>query len=391
MTNLLYKIFIKNHENLSNPKVRENYGKLSGIVGIITNLIICTLKIALGLFQNSIAIIADGINNLSDAASSMITLIGFKLSAMPEDEDHPYGHARIEYLTGMIISMIIIFVGFQLFIVSFKKILNPSQLEYSILTVIILIFSIGAKIWQAYFYFKTSKLINSVALKAASADSRNDVFATFSVLISLTVGYFININLDGIMGCLVALFIVYSGVGLIRETSSPLLGESPSEELVSSIKDSALSYDGVIGIHDLVVHNYGPGKIFASIHIEVDSRVDIMVSHDLVDNIEREISSDLHLHLVAHMDPVLVDDPTTIKIKEYIEGVIKDLNGINSIHDLRIVPGHTHTNIIFDVVLSPSCELCEEDISKILQEELQKMNPFYFSVITFDKSYLSFE
>lgn len=389
MTKLLYRIFIKNYQDTKNPKVRENYGKLAGGVGIFTNLIICGFKISIGLLQNSIAIIADGINNLSDAASSLITMIGFKLAAMPEDENHPYGHARIEYLTGMIVSMIIIFVGFQLLLTSINKVLNPEPMEFNQLTVLVLIFSIAAKIWQAYFYIKTAKAIGSVALRATAADSRNDVIATAAVLISLTLGYFLKIQVDGIMGCVVALFIIYSGISLIRETSSPLLGESPDEDLVLAIRDAALNNPGVLGIHDLVVHNYGPGKVFASLHIEVDSAVNIMESHDLVDNIERNLSRDLHIHLVAHMDPVLVDDPQTAILKEYIEASIQDLEGVESIHDLRIIPGPTHTNIVFDAVLTSACSLREAEITTVVESAVKKINPNYFVVVTFDKSYLS--
>ena len=391
MTNLLYKLFIKDYIKTKDPAVRERYGKLAGLVGILTNLSICLLKIGIGLVQNSIAIIADGINNLSDAASSVITLVGFKLAAMPEDEGHPYGHARIEYLTGMIVSMIIVFVGFQLVLASVDKILHPEPMEFNGITVGILVFSILVKLWQSRFYRTTSRTIHSVALKASSADSRNDVLATSVVLVSLAIGHFSGFQVDGIMGCVVALFIIWSGIALLRETSNPLLGESPDEDLVHSIKEAALSYGGVLGIHDLVVHNYGPGKIFASIHIEVDAKSDIMVSHDLVDNIERELSEKLHIHLVAHMDPVLINDPATEKLNRDIENAIADLDGVESIHDLRIVPGPTHTNIIFDVVLSPVCQTREGEITKIIEGAVKKIDPTYFVVITFDKSYLSFQ
>ena len=387
MIKILYKLFIKNYEDTKNPKVREQYGKLAGAVGIVSNLFICVLKIGLGLFQNSIAVIADGINNLSDAASSVITMVGFKLAAMPEDEDHPYGHARIEYLTGMVVSMVICFVGFQLLLASFDKILHPQPIDFNYLTVIILVISILVKIWQAVFNRKTSKAIHSVALLATAADSRNDVITTSAVLISLSVGYFTGLQLDGIIGFLVALFIIYSGILLLQETSSPLLGEYPDESLVLSIKEEILNNPGVLGIHDLVVHNYGPGKIFASVHIEVDAKNDIMESHDMVDNIEKNLSKQLGIHIVAHMDPILKDDPLTKELHIYIKAIITELDGIDSMHDLRIIPGPTHTNIIFDAVISPSCTLNEDEICATIELELQKINPSYFVVITFDKSY----
>jgi len=387
MTNFLYKLFIKNHRDLSNPKVRESYGKLAGTLGIISNLLICLLKIGLGLFQNSIAIIADGINNLSDAASSLITIIGFKLASMPADEDHPYGHARIEYLTGMVVSMIIIFVGLQLLLTSFQKALHPAPVDFNRLTILILTFSVAVKIWQANFNKKTAKLINSVALAATAADSRNDVITTLAVLASLTFGYFSGIQVDGILGCLVALFILYSGIQFLRETSSPLLGEFPDENLVAAIREGILSHSEVFGIHDLVVHNYGPGKTFVSVHIEVDSRVNIMESHDLIDNIEKNLSEQLNIHLVAHMDPILVNDPLTKKLHADMEDIISHIDGVGDIHDFRIVAGPTHTNIIFDVILSCHCNFTEEEIKHLIGIEVQKLNPRYFVIINFDKKY----
>jgi len=387
MTKILYKLFIKNYKDTKNPKVREQYGKLAGAVGIVSNLFVCILKITLGLFQNSIAVIADGINNLSDAASSIITLVGFKLAAMPEDENHPYGHERIEYLAGMIVSMVICFVGFQLLLTSFDKILHPQPIDFNYLTVIVLIISILVKVWQAIFNRKTSKVIHSVALQATAADSRNDVIATLSVLISLSAGYFTGLQLDGIIGFFVALFIIYSGIMLLRETSSPLLGEYPDEELVLALKEEIFTNPGVLGIHDLVVHNYGPGKIFASVHVEVDAKMDIMDSHDMVDNLEKTLSNVLNIHIVAHMDPVLKDDPLTKELYQHIKRIIDELDGVDSIHDLRIVPGPTHTNIIFDAVLTPSCKLEEDEICALIEHEAQKINPSYFVVITFDKNY----
>ena len=387
MIKILYRLFIKNYKDTKNPKVREQYGKLAGAVGIVSNLFVCILKIAVGLFQNSIAVIADGINNLSDAASSVITVVGFKLAAMPEDEGHPYGHARIEYLTGMVISMVICFVGFQLLLASFDKILHPQQIDFNYLTVIVLVISILVKIWQAVFNRKTSKAIDSVALLATATDSRNDVITTAAVLISLSIGYFTGLHLDGVIGFLVALFIIYSGIILLRETSSPLLGESPDESLVLSIKEEILNNPGVLGIHDLVVHNYGPGKIFASVHIEVDAKIDIMESHDMIDNIEKILSQQLDIHIVAHMDPVIKNDPLIKELHIHIKDIIKTLDGVESLHDLRIIPGPTHTNIIFDAVISPACVLHEEEICAAVELEIQKINPSYFVVITFDKSY----
>lgn len=387
MRKLLIKLFIKDYENVKDAQVRENYGKLAGIVGIISNSFLCIIKIFSGLLVNSIAIIADGINNLADASSSIITLVGFKLAAAPEDEEHPYGHARIEYLTGLFISILIIILGVKLLTTSFDKILNPDPLQFRYITLVILIVSICVKIWQALFNIKIGETIHSSALKATGMDSRNDVIATSAVLISVLFGKFTGIQLDGYMGCLVALFIVYSGIQLIRETSSPLLGEAPDPLLIKEIQEKIEAYEGVYGLHDLVVHDYGPGRIFASVHIEVDAHGDLIASHDLIDNIERAVCQELRLHLVAHMDPVDTKDPLTLELKKKINEFISPIDGILSLHDLRIVVGYTHTNIIFDLVLSPDCKLSHAQIRQSIEASLQEFNPNYFVVITFDMSF----
>ena len=342
MGNFLFKKFIKNYEDVKNPEVRDSYGKLAGIVGILSNLLLCAMKMLVGFISGSIAIVADAVNNLADASSSVITLVGFKLAAMPEDKEHPYGHARIEYIAGMVVSLIIIIVGVELGKSSFEKILHPEPLEFSISIVIVLLLAIAIKVWQAMFNVSAGKKINSLTLIATGADSRNDVIATSAVLISIIAGYIFDIQIDGYMGVLVAIFIIWSGISLVRETISPLLGEAPDPELVNEIEEIVMSYDGVIGIHDLVVHNYGPGKIFASIHIEVDAAVDVMVSHDLVDNIEGRLQQDLNIFVTAHMDPVNLGDPNREPLTHVISDAISGLEGVLNFHDLRIVPGR-HT------------------------------------------------
>ncbi|WP_312652209.1 cation diffusion facilitator family transporter [Aminipila sp.] len=387
MGTFLFKFFIKDFQNTKDPIVRDQYGKLAGVVGIISNVILCAMKVLIGIFTNSIAIIADGINNLADASSSIITLIGFKLAAMPEDQDHPYGHARIEYLTGLLISAVIIALGFQLIKTSFDKVLHPDLMQFSYITIVILAISIAVKIWQARFNRSAGKKINSVALMATATDSRNDVISTSAVLISIIIGKLTNLQLDGIMGCFVALFIIWSGIQLIRETSSPLLGEAPDPALVTAILEGAESYEGVIGTHDLMVHNYGPGRIFASIHIEVDSERDIMESHDMIDNIERTLNQSLKINLTAHMDPVKLNDPLTAELRSILKETIAPLDGVLGIHDLRIIPGSTHTNIIFDVVLSSECKLKQSAVQAIINEKIKEINKNYFVSITFDKAY----
>ena len=384
----LLKKFVRDYENTKDVKVRERYGRFAGIVGIISNVLLCIMKVMVGLIAGSIAIIADGINNLADASSSIITLVGFKLASLPEDEEHPYGHARIEYLTGLLVSVLIIIVGIQLLRSSIDKIISPDELEFSYATILVLVIAIGIKVWQASFNIGLGKKINSLTLIATGTDSRNDVIATAAVLVSVLISKFTSFQIDGVMGCLVALFIIWSGIMLIKETSSPLLGECPDPELVEAIAGRAESFDGVLGIHDLMVHNYGPGRIFASIHIEVDAKEDIMASHDVVDNIERTISEELHIHLVAHMDPIVKDDPLVEKLHNCICGIIDDIDGVYDVHDLRVVPGPTHTNIIFDAVMSPECKINPADVKQAIENEVQKIDPNYFVVITFDKAYV---
>lgn len=387
MGKLLFKLFIKDKDNTSDPAVREKYGKLAGAVGIVSNLLLCIMKITIGLFSKSIAIIADGINNLADASSSIITLIGFKLASVPEDEDHPYGHARIEYLAGLFVSIFIIVIGVQLLKTSFLKILNPEPLIFSYTTIIILIVAILIKLWQSAFNVTVGKKIKSVALMATAADSRNDVISTTAVLISILVGRFTGFNIDGYMGCLVALFIIWSGIQLVRETSSPLLGEAPDPEMVNEILEIVLREPGVLGVHDLMVHNYGPGKVFASVHVEVDADGDLMKSHDMVDNIERIVKDVLKIHFVVHMDPVVVNDPLINKMHGVINSVFSTIDGVDNIHDFRIVPGPTHTNIIFDAVLMPTCTMSEKEIVKIANDTVKAIDESYFVVITFDRAY----
>lgn len=389
MTDFLCRIFVKNSENTKDPAVRESYGKLAGVVGIISNAILCAAKILVGIISGSIAIIADGINNLADASSSVITLAGFKLASMPEDEEHPYGHARIEYISGMIVSVLIVVVGVELIKSSASKILHPSPLEFSWSVVIVLAAAILLKIWQALFNIRVGKKIHSVALAATGADSRNDEISTSAVLISIIIGKFTGLQIDGYMGVLVALFIIWSGISLIKETMSPLLGEAPDEDLVNAIAEMAMSYDGVLGLHDLVVHNYGPGKIFASIHIEVDAGSDLMEIHDMVDNIENEISKKLHILLTAHMDPIRINDPVVARMTELTNSILPQLPGVSNIHDLRVVPGPTHTNIIFDVVINPGCKMTYKEIQEIFSRAVKKENDNYFVVINFDKNYVN--
>lgn len=387
MRTLLIKTFVKDFENTLDPNVRDRYGKLAGIVGILSNGILCLMKISVGLLFNSIAILADGINNLTDASSSAILLIGIRMAGKPADQDHPYGHARIEYITGLIISLLIIMIGIQLLISSIEKIFHPEPFEFSLMAVFVLIFSIGIKIWQALLNTKIGEIISSSTIKATGADSRNDVITTFAVLLSLVIGRITGIMLDGIMGSLVALFILYSGVRLILETSAPLLGEAPDPKLVEEIQNRILLYEGVLGIHDLVVHNYGPSRIFASVHIEVDAHADLIASHDMIDSIERSIAETMKIQMVAHMDPLDTRDPLTAMVIEKLTDVISSVEGIVSIHDLRVVSGYSQQKVIFDVVVGPECNMKESEIKRLLDNQVKELSPNYYTVITVDRNY----
>lgn len=388
MNNMIFKAFIKDWEDVRNPKVRDSYGKLAGIVGILSNTLLCVMKILVGLISGSIAIVADAINNLADASSSLITLIGFKLAGMPEDKEHPYGHARIEYLAGLLVSVIIIVVGFELGKGSVEKIITPTPTEFNATVVIVLLLAIGIKVWQAVFNITAGKKINSMTLIATGADSRNDVISTSVVLLSLIIGHVFEIQIDGYMGVLVALFIIWSGIGLVRETVSPLLGEAPDPEMVKEIENIANEHEGVLGIHDLVVHNYGPGKVFASLHVEVDAAVDVMVSHDMIDNIEHEVSQQLNITCTVHMDPIDLTDPNREPLKHLLMEKIASVDGLQNFHDLRLVPGPTHTNVVFDVTVTPGCKLSEDEISEIFAATVKEYNESFCTVVEFDRAYV---
>ncbi|MDR2157242.1 MAG: cation diffusion facilitator family transporter [Clostridiales Family XIII bacterium] len=389
MTKFLIGRFIKDRDNTDSPEVRESYGKLAGVTGICTNVFLSLLKALLGIFSGSIAILADAVNNLSDAAASVITFVGFKMAAKKGDKAHPYGHARIEYMTGIVVAALIILVGFQLISSSYEKILNPNPVAFSYPTAILLAVAIGVKVWQMLFYFHLGKRIKSAALKAAGIDSRNDVVATSAVLLALAGGRLTDVNADGFMGLAVAAFIIYSGFGLIRETVQPLLGQAPDPDLIKKIKELVLRGDGVIGVHDLIVHDYGPGRIFASVHIEVDAARDILRSHDVIDSIEREAMKRWNIELVGHMDPVDTNDPLIHELKTRMADVVASADGVVDLHDLRVVRGEERINVIFDAVLSEAGLARTDEIREMLKRELKKTDERLEAVVTFDTDYSS--
>lgn len=387
MTDFLIKLFIKDYKNVKNSRVRSAYGKLSGTVGIVVNLLLCLAKFFIGMLTGSITVTADAVNNLSDAGSSIVTLFGFKLSEKPADSKHPYGHGRIEYIAGLIVSFLVLLMGFELLKTSVGKIKDPVPVEYSNIALIILIISIFGKLWLAYFNSRLGKKINSTATKAVVTDSLSDTAATSVALISLIIAKFSSVCVDGYFGFAVALFIVWSGINLIRETVAPLLGMPPEKEFYDEIKDFIMSYDGVVGVHDLIIHDYGPSRLFASAHAEVPSNVDIMISHDTIDLIERDIIKEYGMLISIHLDPVIVDDERINSLKELTQQAAASVNSSFTIHDFRVVDGATHTNLIFDVVSNHDCKLSNDEIIDEISQKLSKIDERYFCVITVDYAF----
>ena len=388
MTELLLKMFVKDHKNTSNTRVREAYGKLAGAAGIVTNLILFALKIIVGTLSGSISITADAVNNLSDSGSSIVTLIGFKISGKPADARHPYGHARMEYVSGLIVSIIIMFLGLELIQDSIRKIIYPQAGWFSWITAAVLIISILLKLWQCMFYRKLGRRISSDAILASSDDSRNDILATSGVLAAAVISYITGFDLDGYMGTAIALFIIISGIKLIYSTVSPLLGTAPSHEMVDSIYKKILSYDGVSGLHDLTVHNYGVSRYFASVHCEVPADQDIMVSHDIIDNIERDFLKDMGIHLVIHLDPVITDNERVNELRQRVRELINDIAPGIDIHDFRVVDGATHSNLIFDVVVPFGFKYSDDELTDIISDKIMEIDSSYRAVITVDHNYV---
>ena len=389
MIEFLIRRFVPDWQQVQRTDVRERYGTLAAVVGILSNIFLCIIKGLIGLFSGSIAVTADAVNNLSDAGSSVITLLAFKIAGKPADEEHPYGHARMEYISGMAVSFIIILLGLELMGSSFEKILHPEEVGVSALTYLVLIVSIAVKLWQGMFNRNLGKRISSEALQATAADSLNDVFSTGAVLLSTLVYQFTAIPIDGWVGMLVAIFITVSGVKLIMETGSPLLGQAPDPQMVRELEEKITAYDGVIGIHDLQVHNYGPGRVFATVHVEVPANRDILVSHDIIDNIEREVGHEMNLNLVIHMDPVVTDDERLNQLHAQVQQIVAGIDSNLSMHDFRAVFGPTHTNLVFDVVVPPGFSLSDSELSRRIEQQVQTLGS-YFCVITVDHNYAYF-
>lgn len=387
MTEFLLSRFVKGYPEVNDPQVRARCGNLAGLVGICCNLLLSAGKFLAGLLTGSVAISADAVNNLSDASSSIITLLGFRLAARPADDEHPYGHGRTEYLSGLAVSVMILLIGAELAKTSIQKILSPEPITTGMVSILILAASILVKFWMAAFNRHVGQLIRSATLEATAADSRNDVISTGAVLIATLLQMQFGWNLDGYMGLAVAAFILWSGWGLVKDSIAPLLGQTPDPELVRHIADVTLSYPGVLGIHDMIVHDYGPGRQFASLHAEMAASADVLESHDTIDRIEKYFLEQEGLHVVIHYDPIVTDDSETGEAREFFAAEAKKLDPRLSIHDLRMVPGTTHTNVIFDLVLPRELDSRTSELKHALQEAAQRKNPLWLCVITAENSF----
>lgn len=385
IASILRAIF-KSHPNPDDPVTRSYCGKFSGAVGMGLNLLLFLGKLLAGLISGSVSVMADAVNNLSDASSSVVTLAGFKLAEKPADNDHPYGHARIEYIAGLIVAAMILVIGVELVKSSIEKILHPAPVVFSALTIGILIASILVKLWMAAFNKRLGKAIHSPTLEATAADSRNDVITTAAVLLAGVVGRLTNLHIDGYAGLAVAIFILWSGIGIAKDTIDPLLGAAPDPELVHRIRDRVLSYDKVLGIHDLIVHDYGPGRQFASVHVEMDSHEDPLVCHNIIDDIERDIARELHVQLVVHYDPLVTDDPELNHMRDLITDQLHSIDPRLNLHDFRMVRGPKHANLIFDLVLPFDLKNRQSEIQAAVEQAIACEKHKYYAVITFDDS-----
>lgn len=390
MTAFLVKKFVKNHENIQNSEVRTQYGVLSSIVGILCNVLLFGVKLLIGLAMHSIAVMADAFNNLSDAASSIISFVGVKMASKPADEEHPFGHGRMEYIAAFIVAFLVIQVGFSFLKSSIGKIRNPEEMVFELLPFLILVLSVAVKLWMGLFNRRLGKRIDSKVMLAAAADSFGDVLTTSVTIAAILISRLIGFNVDAYAGIIVSLIVMWAGVGIAKDTLEPLIGEAVDPELYEQITELVESYDGIEGTHDLVVHNYGPNQSMASIHAEVPRDVDIEDSHEIIDRIEREVSKRLGIFLVIHMDPVEVRDEYILKVKTEVEDVVQNIDERLTIHDFRLVKGKKQINLIFDMVVPHEYTQDKEDEVRLqVLEDMQKTDARYQCVITIDKSFVA--
>lgn len=389
MTEFLVRKFVKNSEQTENPQVRSAYGILSSQVGIFCNILLFGGKLAIGILMHSIAVMADAFNNLSDAASSIISFVGVKMAEKPADEEHPFGHGRIEYISALVVAFLVIQVGFSLFKSSIGKLRNPEEMVFNLIPFLILVLSVGVKLWMGLFNRKLGKRIDSKVMLAVSADSMGDVVTTSATILSILIFRFTGINIDAIAGLLVSLLVVWAGISIAKDTLEPLIGQAADPELAKEIREQVESYQGIIGTHDLIIHNYGPNRSMASIHAEVPRDEDIEVSHEVIDRIEREVSKKTGVFLVIHMDPVETRDEKVLEVRNSLERILKEIDPQVTFHDFRLVHGEQQINLIFDILVPFSYDLeKQKHIRKNIAMEMKRLNPRYECVITVDTSYL---
>ena len=389
MTSWLIRTFVPNADDTGDPAVRTRYGLVASITCIVCNVLLCVGKGAVGLVSGSVSIVADAVNNLSDASSNVVSLLGFKLASRPADEDHPYGHGRYEYLAGLVVAVLVCAIGINLVGSSAEKIMSPEPTEFGPAVVVVLVGSMAVKLWMAAFNRRLGRAISSETLEATAVDSRNDVIATAAVLASAVVSQLVGVDLDGWAGLAVGGFILWSGVQLVREAVSPLLGKVPDPAYVEHIRDKIMSYPGVLGTHDLMVHDYGPGRQFASAHVEMAAEGNPLDQHDLLDNIEQDFKDDEGLVMTLHYDPIVTNDPQVRDMRHWIDLAVKEIDERLSIHDLRCVPGPTHTNVIFDCVRPTDCALSAAELRARVSELVRGHYPRAICKITVDESYVS--
>lgn len=387
MHTILVKLFIRDSENIRNPQVRTAYGTLGSVAGIVTNILLAILKYVAGMLSGSISVTADAINNLSDAGASIISLVGVKLSAKPADKGHPYGHGRVEYISALAVAFLVLLMGIELFKSSVNKIINPVPVKFSIVSLCILIFSIFAKLWLGFFNKKLGKKINSAPMMAVMKDCFSDCLATSVAAIAIIVSAFSDINIDGYLGIIVACFIFIAGFNILKETMADLLGKPAEKEFVDEITNKILSYDKIVGVHDMIIHDYGPGRKFASAHAEVPSNENIMEIHDVIDLIERDILNEFGMIISIHMDPIIVDDEKINALRQMTSSLVVEMCEEMSIHDFRVVDGPTHTNLIFDLIVPHKYHMNNDEVRSEIENKLSKIDERYFAVITVEHSF----
>lgn len=389
MIDFLARLFIKERANADAASSRLAYGQMAGIVCIVCNVALCAAKALVGMAAGSAATVADAINNLGDASSNVVSLLGFKLASRPADPAHPYGHGRYEYLAGLVVSVLVSAAGIELIRTGIERILNPAPVEMSVLLIVVLVASVLVKLWMSCFNHAIAARIDSETLEAAAADSRNDVLATLAVLACTAASAWTGAALDGWVSAAIGIYVLVSGLQLVSDTLTPLLGSAPSEELVAHIRQKILSYPGVLGTHDLMVHDYGPGRTFASAHVEMAAEADPLQSHDVIDNIEQDFLANEGLVMTIHYDPIVTNDPGLHDLRNWIENQAEALAPGASVHDVRRVPGPTHTNVIFDLVRPAGCSLSADELEAAMAAQVQKRYKDAVCKITVDESYVS--